>query len=353
MANGPSLVRTYGDTDFITGLRAIAATMVVIMHTGAFSGLGPLGEAITSAGKYGVDVFFVISGFTVAKTFGEAANYRAYLLRRIFRIVPLYWLLITVGLVLAMYGIESSFWMQELGASPDFYNLLMHLSMISYVDYTVANSILGVEWTIPVEVFWYLALPLILTRINTPWRTLGAVLCLAVIALAMAYVSKKLLGTSQPVKWSPVAYGHWFFLGSLTYFLRARLTALQGGRLAIFAWLGAAMYLLAILLPFSGRGEAIGLSVALLLTCASPQHTGTLTRALTFGPMLFLGSISYSLYLVHPIVIALYHQTGIVMPDPFLTFLLVYGATVAISFATYVLVERPTNALGRALAKRQ
>jgi len=74
---GSSIIRSYGETDFITGLRAVAATMVVVMHTGAFSAFGPIGEAVTSAGKYGVDVFFVISGFTVAKTFTEARDYRA------------------------------------------------------------------------------------------------------------------------------------------------------------------------------------------------------------------------------------------------------------------------------------
>lgn len=64
-----TFVRRYGETDFITGLRAIAASMVVIIHTGAFTGFGSMGSALTGLGKYGVDIFFVISGFTVAKTF--------------------------------------------------------------------------------------------------------------------------------------------------------------------------------------------------------------------------------------------------------------------------------------------
>ncbi len=352
MANGSSLVRSYGETDFITGLRAIAATMVVIIHTGAFSGFGPIGEAITSAGKHGVDVFFVISGFTVAKTFGEAVNYRSYLVRRVFRIVPLYWLIICVGLLLTRFGIESSFWMQELGASPDLYNLIMHMTMISYFDYRIANSILGVEWTIPVEVFWYLVLPLFLTRPLTPWRSFLAVLCLAVLAGAMAYASKKYLGTSQPVRWSPVANGHWFFIGAMTFFLRQRFVASSGVWLVRIAWGGAALYVLSILVSFSGRGEVIALAVAIFLTCVSPARTSALARGLSFAPMLFLGSISYSIYLVHPIVIALFHKSGVEMPNPFVGFLVIYAATVAISAATYVLIERPTNRLGRALAGR-
>ena len=58
MSVGNSFVRSYGSTDFITGLRAIAATMVVIIYTGAFLEFGTIGFNITMAGKYGVDFFF-------------------------------------------------------------------------------------------------------------------------------------------------------------------------------------------------------------------------------------------------------------------------------------------------------
>ena len=57
MSVGNSFVRNYGSTDFITGLRAIAATMVVMIHTGALLEFGIIGFNITMAGKYGVDFF--------------------------------------------------------------------------------------------------------------------------------------------------------------------------------------------------------------------------------------------------------------------------------------------------------
>ena len=83
------IIRKYGETDFITGLRAIAATLVVVIHTGAFVDFGIIGSAITYSGKYGVDIFFAISGFTIAKTYAEASSYKSYLGRRLFRILPL------------------------------------------------------------------------------------------------------------------------------------------------------------------------------------------------------------------------------------------------------------------------
>lgn len=73
------LVRSYGETDFVTGLRCIAALMVVSIHTAAFRDFGWLGETVTNSGKYGVQIFFVISGFTIARTYQSARSYRQYL----------------------------------------------------------------------------------------------------------------------------------------------------------------------------------------------------------------------------------------------------------------------------------
>ena len=67
MSVGNSFVRSYGSTDFITGLRAIAATMVVIIHTGALLEFGTIGFNITMAGKYGVDIFLLFQAFLLQK----------------------------------------------------------------------------------------------------------------------------------------------------------------------------------------------------------------------------------------------------------------------------------------------
>lgn len=352
MTENSGIIRSYAGTDFITGLRAFAATMVVVMHTGALAAFGPLGIAITSAGKYGVDVFFVISGFTIAKTFTSAPSYRAYFARRIFRILPLYWVAIVVGLLMARSEVEVSFWMGDLGARPDMYNLILHLAMVSYLDFRVANSILGVEWTIPIEVFWYAVLPLLMHRTQTMLRTGGAVLILLVLTAVTAYVSKKALGTSLASKWSPVASGHWFFIGALTYVLRERLGATQGPRLTWLASGAALIYLAAFVMPFSGRGEVIGLATAVLLTCVSAKRAKWVVAVLTVRPMLFLGSISYSIYLLHPLVIAGVHWAGVDVGQPLVHFLLVYVLTVGLSFLTYLMIERPSNDLGRRVAAR-
>ena len=350
MSNEPVVLRIYGDTDFITGLRAIAATMVVMIHTGAFADFGEIGQAVTFAGKYGVDIFFVISGFTIAKTFTEAKNYQSYLIRRLLRIVPLYWLAISVAMIFWLSGAFSlPDGMQEIKSLSNLYNYILHLSMLSYLDYRVANSVLGVEWTIPIEVFWYVCLPPILYFGKTIPRTIGMVVVLVVLTAVLSYVSKKLFGTSQPIKWSPIAYGHLFFLGVASYYLRDRLKSVMSQRPNI--WIGVAVFFFAIALivDFGGRSEVLAISTAILIVWVTPARAAWVTSPLTARPILFLGSISYSIYLTHVLVLHMLGEFAMLPTSGIGKFLIVYTVTVAVSTVTYLGVEKPTNQAGRRL----
>lgn len=348
-------LRAYGETDFITGLRAIAATMVVIIHSGAFLNWGAIGTVMTGAGKYGVDIFFVISGFAIAKTFTEARGYRPYLTRRLMRILPLYYLLITLALLGVATGlIGPTYWMAEFGTAPDLYNWLMHLSLFSYLDYRVANSALGVEWSIPIEIFWYLVLPLILGAAQSLKRAALGVVVMLVLTGIVTYLCKQALGTSLPVKWTPIAQGHLFLLGAWAFFFRQRLAGgvIRFGRL----WVALALVLMlsAGLLDFDGRGEAFALATVILIALLHPAQFGGVCRVLSGRVLLFLGSISYSIYLIHPLVIQGLERAEMIAPEGgILQFLLIYAVTVALSCCTYLLVEKPSNALGRRLAGRK
>ncbi len=346
------LLRVYGDTDFITGLRAIAATMVVMIHTGALAGFGTTGQAITDAGKYGVDIFFVISGFTIAKTFTDARDYQSYLTRRIIRIVPLYWFITTIAIILWASGQFSlPYWMQELGSKPDLYNYLMHLSMVSYLDYRVANSILGVEWSIPVEVFWYVCLPLLLYFARTIRRAVGMIIVLLIVTGILSYFLKMMFGTSLPAKWFPIGYGHLFLVGAASYYLRERFQSVTNPAMKIWILAAVGLFFLALLVDFSGRSEIIAICTAILIVCVTPARASLLTKLLTTKPMLFLGTISYSIYLIHAVVIHILIDAALLPASGVYTFLVVYGVTVLLSTATYLAVERPTNHAGRRLVE--
>ena len=80
-----SAIQDYGDTNFITGMRAFAAFGVVLIHSGGagLRSLGPIGNNFADLGLTGVYVFFVISGFSVASSFDNSAGYFDYLKKRL------------------------------------------------------------------------------------------------------------------------------------------------------------------------------------------------------------------------------------------------------------------------------
>lgn len=264
-----------------------------------------------------------------------------------FRIAPIYWAVIILCFALASQGLFVSPWMEALGGSADGWNLGLHLTFLSYLDYRVAASLLGVEWTIPVEVFWYIVLPFLLFATRSWKMVLGVSLALLVLTAILGYASKQIWDTTLPIRWSPVAYGHWFLIGAYCFHSRAAMTGADPKRLA---WACRAAVLLIVpcaIFEFDGRGEIVTLMVAVLMVAASRQATPWIVAVLTARPLLVAGSISYSIYLLHMIVIALLAWTGLTAETTLAHFLIVYALTIVASMATYAWIERPTNNFGR------
>ena len=351
MSAGP-LVRRYGDTDFVTSLRAIAALLVVVTHTSAFSGFGQIGANIDAGGFFGVRVFFVISGFSIATTYASAPNYAHYLTRRMFRIGPLYYFFLTLGLVLLLTGsITPVKWLGLLGGELDIYNYVMHLAFLSFLDHSIANSIIGVEWTIPVEVFWYLFLPLFIVRMTN----LRSTALLVILLVGLDYAARLYAGIfvrPSPyffIDWFPTSYGYYFLAGVVAYKLR-EMAPWKYGRLMV--WIGVVVFMEGMLLNAPNVALTTGTATFLLIGFLSRETAPFLYRALNVRPLLFLGTISYSIYLSHFLIVGLF--------DRFIAeswpleglglFAVVATLTIGFSTLTYVLIERPTNALGRKVA---
>ena len=82
-------------------LRGLAALMVVLQHASVPSGLARLSHLRT--GDWGVEIFFVISGFVMwYTTVSRTVSPRAFMYRRAVRIVPLYWLFLTLLVAIAL-----------------------------------------------------------------------------------------------------------------------------------------------------------------------------------------------------------------------------------------------------------
>ncbi len=339
------LVRQYGETDFVTGLRCIAASMVIVIHTGALRDFGTLGGIVTDNGKFGVQIFFVISGFTVARTYRSAGAFWPFFARRLLRVAPLYYLVVTAAFLLILWELlPRPYWMTLYDSAPDLYNYLMHISFLSAWDTRVANSLVGLEWSIPIEVFWYAVLPLLLPIPLTPRRVALVMVALLVVS-GLTRAGSHLWLPQHGAHFLPLTYGAYFYLGALAERVRDRVQRRGAGWCRRAAWGAAALFAVGLITDTGFNAAILGLATAGLIAArpGGAEHRGFLCRR----PMLLLGSVSYSLYLMHPF--AVYLAAGLWPGEDrtaILFFAAVYALTVLLSLITYSLVEYPFNRLG-------
>ncbi len=322
--------------------------MVIAIHTGAFRELGWLGGNIADNGKYGVQIFFVISGFTIAQTFCNARGFWPYFGRRVMRIAPLYYAMILLGFALiATATLPHPYWMEFYGSEPSLYNLLMHLSFLSAWDPTIAPSILGVEWTIPIEMFWYVTLALLLP-VSGDRRAVFKVFGVLLVLSALTRGLGQLYLPPAGAHFNPLTYGAYFYLGAVADQMRSVFREREKPWKRQRLWLCYAVFGLALITDIGVNSALLGLATAGIIVFY--DHNAARAKLLTWRPMLFLGSISYSLYLIHYLAITIVNAiwpAHAVTGTPF--FVLITALTIVLSTATYLLIERPSNRLGKAI----
>ncbi len=315
----------------LTGVRGWAAIWVFMYHAWAYAKHPPLVvnlfglpvelTPLFSMGIAGVTIFFVLSGFLLATPFAQwQAGQRErpplgrYLFRRVMRVFPAYYVQLALLVLLAWWTSGESP-IQDIGA------LVRHLLMLFMPPpLGVEPSINMVWWTLPIEFGFYLALPFLTFMLRPKlglWLLLG---CLAamylwrhgvVVRLADAPLQMRVHAAYQ-LPGSMDAFGMGMMAGVL-HANRPRLPAwlLPSAGSSVPGLLGIALVLSAIYWLPGKRAEywsdslifytwtpALSLGIAAVLL-AGVGGSGVLQRIFGNRYMVFLGLISYSLYLWH------------------------------------------------------
>ena len=201
-----------GHVDALTGVRAFAAGWVVLYHVWLLSGKEPITlhtsgltmdfTPIISMGWFGVDVFFVLSGFVLTwqalrqsrsapqltpANFGR--YYGEFIHRRVLRVYPAYYACLAVLLPLA--------WLHVYGNPPDFADVALHLVMFHNVAGDYVSTINGVFWSLPFEWQFYLLFPLLVLLILR-----GQTLWLLLLGITASAVSKIIVLSGGPASHS-------------------------------------------------------------------------------------------------------------------------------------------------------
>ncbi len=283
-------------------LRAFAATVVVVFHTGyTLPGLHPFGS-------FGVDVFFVISGYIMARILDPRSDSNSdhFFRRRVIRIVPPYWFF-TILLYLAALRLPTLMGSTRATGT----ELVKSLFFIPFTKGSgVIQPLLFIGWSLNYEMFFYLALAVgvLLTAHRPHWDRyatwIGAAIVLAVMAISLPFADRNVFASfySRDLVTE-------FVLGILAYYLCRAIPDQRAASLRIpllcLALVSAFLliYTQATRMPgFSipMLSRLLGLGIpSFLLVCAA----SLLSQAgwdVNLRALVLVGDASYILYLIHP-----------------------------------------------------
>ena len=350
----------------LTSLRFLAASYVLIFHYSAIPG-NVFESQFVRLGYTGVSFFFILSGFILAHNyqhvdFGQPHALHRYLLARISRIYPVYLLSLIVGVpFLFVFLAKLAPGMTTTLAASSL--LVAPLGLQAWLPGT-ACALNCPSWSISVEAFFYLMLPVLLAPIllhPLKWiiLTLGGWLVItATYMLIWSIISPQgSILSSQPsltheivaqfIKYFPPGRLPEFCLGVALYALWKRHSRYFNPSLMICACLAMATILLMQVSYVSEIALHNGLSAivwAPLILGAANMKGGVLSLPVCD----FLGRISFSLYLFHlPVFSAvlsfdnkLLGQT-LVTQHPTLLIVITTALAIVISTVVFVLVEEP------------
>lgn len=328
----------------LDSLRGIAALWVVIfhmsygvdrvwrtLHAGQPNPVSPF--TLNIEGMLAVDLFFLISGFVITMTVERSASWRSFAVSRISRLYPAYWAAVLISAaVIALMPLDQP--------RPGAVQIAANLTMLHL--YLRQPNIDPSYWSLAVELGFYLLVGVLLVlgqlrRIEAfaaLWMLAGAGATLLLPALGHALPWRITTGLALP--WSGL-----FTSGIFFYHMRRSGWHWRGVAVILFALITRA----ATLAPHAMLIEAgIFASFALFAGGRLPW--------LRAAPLLFLGQISYSLYLIHqPMAVRLeflLHELGLPRwPGFALALAVVLAAATLLNRA----VEQPSSrACRRALA---
>jgi peptidoglycan/LPS O-acetylase OafA/YrhL len=330
----------------LTGVRGFAALWVVLCHfreelVVALPGWEKL-EAVAFHGYLGVDLFAFLSGFVISYTYGErlaefeSGAARRFLLLRVARVYPMHlgMLLLFVGSAVVVGGAGA---LAEAGSDPAFWRQLFLVHGWGFDDVFAWNV---PSWTVSSEWFCYLLFPFLapaLARVRSG-ASAGA---LAVVCLALT--TGLLFAVGHPrftayLDWGLLRIGGEFLTGCFLY----RAWAAGLGRDRYWGWIGVLALVFAV--PASTLHPAIAVPAFAIAVYALAWDDAPSRYVFGNRVVVYLGEISYSMYLVHWFVLKQVGALGLGALPGSVRVWAMFAVVIGLSALTHHALENPARA---------
>jgi len=341
-----------GQIPALTGLRGVGAIWVLLYHLTLERNI-----PVVRFGYLGVDLFFTLSGFVLTMVYANAFmsvgrhEYLRFLQVRLARIYPLYLatLLLAALLVLAFPGELATY--PEMARRFGLDAFIACLLLIQNWAYWLPTAWNAPAWSLSAEWLAYLlfpfALPLVRSLRSAAAAAAAAGLLLVLlcgVVLFKGFDNDNLVGSGGTLRMI------------CEFGCGACLCQAMRHGLRVPSWIGSAAAIALLAAAFSQYHLSLlalfglPLTVAVAATGKGPLHTLFAAR-----PVVFLGEISYSIYLLHWIVVQVFNHVDPVPDhgDPPLLLRAVLCATIVVGLAwlSYRLIELPARRWGRSIGR--
>ena len=328
----------------LDGLRAVAAILVVACHTllPGFAG-----------GIYGVDIFFVLSGYVITQllhrewTSTGTVDFARFYAARALRLMPALIAFLAVYVVVAplLWPNEEHLVSALLAGA--------YLTDLSWTFYEMPRR-LRHTWSLAAEFHFYLIWPLCAVLLfRRSYRAQMTALALAYLAIVLWRSVNEIYAGPYPYPYHALdTRGSGLLVGCALALSLPRLAIRTDVAERLAVW---SLVVLVSIVAFPPGGPiTYGLAIPIAEACAAGLITGLVSGApicsRRFGarPLVFLGTISYAIYLWHfPIALALDAA-----PSGYHWFVLTMGASILLATISWFAIEQPMTALRRRMHAR-
>ncbi len=324
--------------DYLDFLRGIAVFLVLLTHTHHFFSY-ELFNQWSGIGARGVQLFYMVSGFTIYYIYQNKLNtsldVKTYMIKRAFRILPLYFLVLPIYFI--TFGVNKDY-------EYPLFNLITHYLLINGFFPEYINSILRVEWSIFVEFMFYIVFVLIFYK----FKNIGIIKLLIIsfmISVLSALVSMVFYKDDMSMRTylylSPYFQFYNFFIGVFIASLSKDYKIYKSKFLLVIS------IVCFILIGFFIQSTIIQTYISSLIFAAILLNLSSNDYKYP-KVFLYIGSISFSLYLVHFFFVMSYEKY---ITHSMINFTFLIISIFIVSALTYKYIEKPGINLGKRFVK--